>query len=309
VLKKQDLRVLFSLADELRKTQDCTQILRGKTLGLFFLEASTRTRISFESAMKRLGGETIYISSSESSMLKGETFEDSVRCISATTDAIVIRHPDCDSASKACSALELITKNVRIINGGDGTNEHPTQTLADLYTIRSELGTLGGLRVVIVGDLLNGRTVHSLVKALSLREDIVIDYVAPNELQLPQKIWDYAEQRGVEQKCHSELTEDIIAAADVVYMTRLQTERLSDDLRERFSDDSQGLVVSSGYGPKYCITPSMLAKAKNSMRVLHPLPRGPEISTEIDSDPRAAYFRQAQNAVFIRMALLVSMLG
>lgn len=300
-LTKDDLRIIFTVADELRKTPDCSDQLRGRTLALFFLEASTRTRVSFEAAMKRLGGDVIYVSATESSVQKGETLEDSVRCLSGVSDAVVIRHPSNGAAIKARDALlpgVHALGGTQIINAGDGTNEHPTQTLVDLYTIRQELGTLGGLCIVIVGDLKNGRTVHSLVKALALRKDIVLHYVSPDGLSIPEEIWSYVRIRGVEQHIHTELSDEIISIADVLYMTRLQTERFTEDEMRH----------SKVYSAEYCITPKMLAKAKPGMRVLHPLPRGPEISTGIDSDPRAAYFRQMHNAIFVRMALLKLML-
>lgn len=223
--------------------------------------------------------------------------EDSVRCLSGVADAVVIRHPDNGACDRAKNALAR-HQTTQIINAGDGTNEHPTQTLVDLYTIRQEIGTLGGICVVVVGDLLHGRTVHSLVKALALRSDVVVHYVSPPELRIPMDVYDYVAARGVEQHVHTALTDDVVAVADVIYMTRLQKERLS-----------ASLSSLSSFSGEFCITPHILAKAKPTMRVLHPLPRGPEISVEIDSDSRAAYFRQMHNGLHVRMALLSLMLA
>lgn len=295
-LTKDHLRAVFKRADELRRSPNPT-MLKGKRLALFFLEASTRTRVSFEAAMKNLGGDVIYVSAAESSVQKGETLEDSVRCLSGVADAVVIRHPENGASEKAKSALAR-HQTTMIINAGDGTNEHPTQTLVDLYTIRQEIGTLGGICVVIVGDLLNGRTVHSLAKALALRKDVIIHYVSPKHLAIPKSISDYVAERDVEQHFHLALSDEIIAAADVLYMTRLQKERFN--FREMRTVD---------FSSEFCITPQILAKAKPTMRVLHPLPRGPEISVEIDSDSRAAYFRQMHNGLHVRMALLSLMMN
>jgi aspartate carbamoyltransferase len=251
--------------------------------------------VSFEAAMKNLGGDVIYVSASESSVQKGETLEDSVRCLSGVADAIAIRHPSVGAADQATRALAR-HQSTLIINAGDGTNEHPTQTLIDLYTIRQEIGTLGGICVVFVGDLLNSRTVHSLAKALALRNNVIIHYVSPAELNIPIDIWQAIRALGVEQHTHTRISDDLIAAADVLYMTRLQKERLPEDQR------------GADFAADYCITPQTLSKAKPTMRILHALPRGPEISIELDTDSRAAYFRQMSNGLHVRMALLSLML-
>ena len=198
-----------------------------------------------------------------------------------------------EAASEVC--------HVPIINAGDGAGEHPTQTLVDLYTIRQELGTVGGLNVVIIGDLRYGRTVHSLVKALALRPNVRLHYVAPaahgQDLQMPQDVMDYVRDCGVAQSIHRELSDELVAAADVIYMTRIQSERL-----EHFNAAQVDAIKT--FVTRNSITPAIMAKAKQKMIVMHPLPRGPEISTEIDSDPRAAYFRQMANGPVVRSALL-----
>lgn len=291
-LTKDHLRLLFQVADAIGKTSptDLRTRLVGKRLALFFTEASTRTRVSFEAAMKNLGGDVVHVSSSESSIQKGESLEDSIKCLSGVADIVALRHSEPGASDRAKNAL-LSTSKSLIVNAGDGVNEHPTQTLVDLYTIRQEIGTLGQLIIVIVGDLLNGRTVHSLAKALALRDNVTLHYISPKGLDMPESIRKYVSERGVEQHDHSSINSDLIAKADVLYMTRLQKERMPVNSLENFSSD-------------FCITPSLLAHAKPTLRVLHPLPRGPEISTDIDSDPRAAYFRQMHNGTLVRMALL-----
>lgn len=280
------LRMIFERADEIRKTPGAwNSAAAGKTLGLFFCEPSTRTRVSFETAMLKLGGQVIHVSAGQSSVQKGETLEDSVMSLGCCgqLDAIVLRHPQKGSAQRAAHI-----SHVPIINAGDGDGEHPTQTLIDLYTIRRELGSVGGICVVFVGDLRFGRTVHSLAKALCLRNNVILHFVAQKELQLPDELAQYVAERGIAHFFNTDLTDDILAAADVLYVTRIQRERHA------------GLV----YEQPYCITPATLAKTKPELRVLHPLPRGTEISVDVDSDPRAAYIRQMENGPFVRMALL-----
>ena len=293
-LTKPMLRELFSLADEMR-SGTYRETLAGKTIGLLFYENSTRTRVSFESAMKQLGGYVIHVHSEHSSVKKGESLLDTARCMeaSANIDALVLRHSERGSAQAVAKHL-----SVPLINAGDGDGEHPTQTLLDLYTIRQELGTVGGLCVTMVGDLRHGRTVHSLAKALALRPNVRLHYVSPPELQMPADVMQYVERAGVEQFQHDRLTDDIIAVSDVLYVTRLQRERLREPI------DEKEIIA------RYQITPSVLAKAKppRQMCILHPLPRGEEISPLIDSDPRAAYHRQMENGHWIRKALLTLVL-
>ena len=285
---KDWLRVLFRLADTFRKEH--SNILQGKKLGLFFYEPSTRTRLSFETAMKNLGGDVVYVAASQSSVKKGESLQDSILCMqyTAQVDAIVLRHHDVGAAKRAAAIAK-----VPIINAGDGAGEHPTQTLVDLYTIREELGTVGGLCVTIVGDLRYGRTVHSLVKALALRDDVQLNYVSKPAFGMPDDIQKYVREKGVEQKEFIELSDEVLAVTDVLYVTRCQTERSN----------------QQDHKPTFKITPAVLAKTKPTMRVLHPLPRGDEISPVIDTDPRAAYMRQMENGVYVRMALLALLYG
>lgn len=287
---KDNLRILFERADSIRKTPNAwNKVMKGKRLGLFFYEASTRTRVSFETAMTKLGGDVIHISAEQSSVKKGETLEDSIvsfKCC-GLLDAIVLRHPQKGSAQRAANVSD-----VPIINAGDGDGEHPTQTLIDLYTIRRELGTIAGICVVFIGDLRYGRTVHSLVKALALRNNVRLHFVSPKELQLPDEISSYITERGIVHSNHTELSDDVLSVADVLYVTRIQRER-----HEKNYDQDP-----------YCITPAILAKTKPELRVLHPLPRESEISLEVDNDPRAAYKRQMENGPYIRMALLTLIL-
>lgn len=289
---KDGLRMLFERADDLRHQDQLgqlPQLMVNKMLGLFFFEPSTRTRTSFEAAMKRMGGNVINVNADQSSVKKGESLEDSITSfqVCGQVDAIVLRHPEKGSSHRAARVAD-----VPIINGGDGRGEHPTQTLIDLYTIRRELGSVGGIYVVFIGDLRYGRTVHSLAKALALRENVRIHYVSPKELTIPRKIYQYVAERGIEQHESVELTDEVLAVADVLYVTRIQRERHDETLKATLALDP------------YCITPGVLAKTKPGLRVLHPLPRGTEISTEIDHDPRAAYKRQMENGPYVRMALL-----
>ncbi len=288
---KENLRMIFERANEIRKApREWETHLVGKMLGLFFYEPSTRTRVSFETAMKKLGGQVIHVTADQSSVKKGETLEDSILSIRSCgqLDAIVLRHPQKGAAQRA-----TIVSDIPIINAGDGDGEHPTQTLIDLYTIRRELGSVGAICVVFCGDLRYGRTVHSLAKALALRSDVRLHFVSPHELRLPEEIIEYIRARNVSYNSHTELSDEVLGVADVLYVTRIQRERHSD---KQFDVDP------------YCITPAILAKTKPELRVLHPFPRGTEISTDIDNDPRAAYMRQMENGPFIRMALLTILL-
>jgi carbamoyl-phosphate synthase/aspartate carbamoyltransferase/dihydroorotase len=289
---KEGLRMLFERADDIRHQDQLGQLpqsMAGKMLGLFFFEPSTRTRTSFETAMKRMGGNVINVHAEQSSVKKGESLEDSIISLQACgqLNAIVIRHPEKGSSHRAARVAD-----VPIINGGDGSGEHPTQTLIDLYTIRRELGSVGGICVAFIGDLRFGRTVHSLAKALALRENVRIYYISPKELSIPRKIYNYVAERGIEQHENTELNDELLGIADVLYVTRIQRERHDEALKTKLAVDP------------YCITPGVLAKTKPSLRVLHPLPRGTEISTDIDRDPRAAYKRQMENGPYVRMALL-----
>ena len=266
-------------------------MFKGKTMASIFYEPSTRTRCSFTAAMQKLGGNVIDISSDKSSVQKGETTEDFLRCMQCYADVLVLRSNVKNSATNVAKLLEK-----PLINAGDGDGEHPTQAILDMYTIREEMGTTGGnICVTLYGDLKYGRTVHSLCNLLALRpKEIRLRFVSPDNLQMPNEIKEYLESKDVEFSEHNTLT-DIIENTDILYVTRIQKERLlGEDL-----NTSKGLDN---------ITPQILCKAKKSLRIMHPLPRVDEISTEIDSDPRAAYFRQMQNGLYVRMALLALVL-
>jgi aspartate carbamoyltransferase len=277
---RSDLQEIFSLAGRLAVGR--TMPLTGKTLANIFYEPSTRTSSSFYAAMTRLGGSVIPINEvNYSSVTKGETLEDTVRTLECYADALVLRHFDDDATERAAAVI-----SVPIINAGNGAGEHPTQALLDLYTILKERGRVDGLTVTMMGDLKHGRTVHSLSKLLRLY-DIKMRFVAPEELQIPDEYL----AEGDEQ--FSDL-DAVIEDTDVLYVTRVQKERLSDALDFDYS---------------YAVTPGDMARAKDNMVLMHPMPRVGEIPAELDSDPRAAYFRQMRYGLHVRMALLVTMIG
>lgn len=260
----------------------------GYVMATVFYEPSTRTRLSFEFAAERLG---IRVRSTEnasefSSAAKGETIEDSTRVIASYADLIVMRHKENGAAERAASVSE-----VPIINAGDGTGEHPTQALLDLYTIRHELGRLQDLRIVTIGDLKHGRTVRSLVQLLALYPNNHITFVAPAELQIGDDIKKYLKSK----KVTFEETDDMLKAlakADVVYQTRIQKER------------HEALAKADSQSKSFVIDKKALKAMKKNSIIMHPLPRVNEIETDVDKDPRAAYFRQAENGLYVRMALL-----
>lgn len=289
---RDTLRFIFERADEMKslvKSGQTSDILKGKIIASIFYEPSTRTRCSFESAIKRLGGSVLEINSDRSSVKKGETLEDFVRSMECYADAIILRSPDVGSCEKASEVLKK-----PLINAGDGSGEHPTQAILDMYTIREEVGTTGGICVGLIGDLKNSRTVHSLVKLLSLRNNVRLKYVSPKGLEMPKDLIELVENRGLEQSKHENVL-DIIDSIDVLYVTRIQRERFDDKLS---NDDFHKLESS------YQITSKLLSQAKNTLRVMHPLPRVTEITKDVDSDPRAAYFRQMEYGLYVRMAIL-----
>ena len=263
-------------------------ILQGKILVTLFFEPSTRTRLSFESAMKRLGGKVIGFSESGStSVAKGETLQDTVKIAEQYSDIIVIRHPRDGAARLAAEAT-----SVPVINAGDGANQHPTQTLLDLYTIKTELKTIDGLRIGLMGDLKYGRTVHSLAYALSWYT-VELQFLSPPGLEMPSHIKEDLAGRSID---FEEITELEEINVDVLYVTRIQ--------KERFVDVEEYEKVKGSYQ----ITPESLSYIKGAI-ILHPLPRVGEISFEIDKECNALYFKQARNGVPVRMALLASLLG
>jgi len=258
-------------------------------MATLFYEPSTRTRFSFETAMYRLGGSVISTENAAefSSVAKGETLEDTVRILNGYADVLVLRHYEVGSAKRAASV-----SRVPVINAGDGAGQHPTQALLDLYTIHKEIGSIDGLRIAMVGDLAQGRTVRSLTYLLSKFQNIKIYFVAPPLLKMKEDILDHLREKQVWYTEGTDL-DKVLPEVDVVYQTRIQKERFGD----RIADYEQCRGV-------YVINSESLRLMKANAIVMHPLPRLGEIAMEVDSDPRAAYFRQAQNGLYVRMALL-----
>jgi len=291
---RADLDYIFGVAHEMREMVERVgsfDLLKGKILANLFYEPSTRTSSSFTSAMERLGGSVIPINEVRySSVSKGESLPDTVRTLECYADVIVLRHPEVGA-----SALAAQYARKPVINAGDGIGEHPTQALLDLFTIVEELHQVDGLTVTMLGDLRYGRTVHSLARLLSLY-DVHLHYVSPEILRMPQAILAELDEKGVYQKEHATL-DAVLPETDVLYITRVQ--------KERFEDQNEYESVKGAY----VITPEIMQPAKDRMIVMHPLPRVGEISMEFDSDPRAAYFRQMEYGLYVRMALLAMVLG
>ena len=289
-----DLDYTFEVAHEMQAMVarvGAFDLLKGKILANLFYEPSTRTSSSFTAAMERLGGSVIPINEVKySSVSKGESLPDTVRSLERYADVIVLRHPEVGA-----SALAAQYASKPIINAGDGVGEHPTQALLDLFTIREELGVVDGLTVTMVGDLKYGRTVHSLSRLLSLF-DISLNLVSPDILQMPAEILGELEASKTPTTVLGTL-DGVIGDTDVLYVTRVQ--------KERFSDEASYEAVKGAF----VITPETLSAAKERMIVMHPLPRVTEIAMEVDDDPRAAYFRQMEYGMYVRMALLAMVLG
>lgn len=294
--KREDLEYIFGVAHEMRGMVERVgtfDLLKGKILTNLFYEPSTRTSSSFTAAMERLGGSVIPINEVRySSVSKGESLPDTVRTLECYADVIVIRHPETGSAAIAAKAARK-----PVINAGDGTGEHPTQALLDTFTIFEELraGRVDGMTVTMLGDLKYGRTVHSLARLLSLF-NVRINYVSPEILRMPREVMEEVSARGVSQAEFNALT-DILPETDVLYVTRVQ--------KERFEDPAEYEKVKGAY----VIDPEIMRAAKQEMIVMHPLPRVGEISADFDDDPRAAYFRQMEYGLYVRMALLAMVLG
>ncbi len=292
-LSRSRIEGLLDLAaqlDQPEKKHALSHLLRGYVVATMFFEASTRTRLSFESAALRLGAGVVgFAEADTTSTKKGETLEDTVRMCMAYGDVLVLRHPEIGSAARAAKVA-----SVPVVNGGDGANEHPTQTLVDLYTIRKAFGKVDGLRIAFVGDLLYGRTVHSLLAALAKYTNITATLVGPKSLALPESHRRHATLHGIELRDADRL-EDAIPEVDLVYMTRIQ--------KERFPPGAADV------GGSYRLDAKMLAAAKKDLRVLHPLPRVDEIATDVDATPHALYFGQAAHGVPVRQAVLLSVLG
>lgn len=289
-----DLEHIFGVAHEMREMVERVgtfDLLKGKILASLFYEPSTRTSSSFTSAMERLGGSVISISEVRySSVSKGESLPDTIRTLECYADVIVLRHPEAGA-----SALAAGYARKPVINAGDGVGEHPTQALLDLFTIVEELDAVDGLTITMVGDLKYGRTVHSLARLLSLYQ-VKLNYVSPEALRVPPEILAELNEKATPQAEFSSL-DPVVGETDVLYVTRVQRERFSDPAEyERLKDS-------------YVITVDTLRQAKNRMIVMHPLPRVGEIAMEVDDDPRAAYFRQMEYGLYVRMALLAMVLG
>ncbi|GMP65248.1 hypothetical protein CsSME_00026133 [Camellia sinensis var. sinensis] len=286
------LSAIFEVAREMEKVEKNSagsQILKGFLMATLFYEPSTRTRLSFESAMKRLGGEVLTTENARefSSAAKGETLEDSIRTVEGYSDIIVMRHFESGAAQRAAA-----TASIPVINAGDGPGQHPTQALLDVYTIEREIGKLDGIKVGLVGDLANGRTVRSLAYLLSKYQDVKIYFVSPEVVKMKDDIKEYLTSKGVEWEESNDLME-VASKCDVVYQTRIQRERFGE--RIDLYEEARG---------KYIVDQAVLAAMQKHAVVMHPLPRLDEITVDVDADPRAAYFRQAKNGLYIRMALL-----
>ena len=285
-LSLPDLKLLFKLAGHYRDTKESpsnTGLLQHKIIGSTFFEASTRTRLSFEAAAYQLGAQVIGFSDASNTSLaaKGESLKDSLKIIGSYCDLLVLRHPQ-----EGAARLAAEVAGVPVINAGDGANQHPTQTLLDLFTMQTAFPQLEGLNLVLTGDLKHSRTIHSLVQAAHLFK-MRLYFVAINELSLPETLLFQLKCQAVQFSFHQNL-EEVIKKADVLYMTRVQKERIN---------KAHNL-------PPLILDKQLLAKAKTRMKILHPLPRREELPTELDNSPHAYYFEQAKNGLYIRKALL-----
>lgn len=290
---RPEVERLFERADRLRSTIPSNRSLAGRILATLFYEPSTRTRLSFESAMLRLGGQVISTENARefSSAIKGETIEDTVRIVSGYADAIVIRHYEMGAARRAAAV-----SSVPILNAGDGPGEHPSQALLDLYTIKHELGRIDDLKIALVGDLRFGRTARSLALLSTLTHGTELIFVSPPEVPMGNDIRRQLDEKGVRYRDETDLAK-VLPEADVIYQTRIQ--------KERFATPEE-YEAARGV---YILDRAAYERLNPNAIVLHPLPRVDEISPEVDTDPRSAYFRQAHNGVFIRMALLESVIN
>ena len=292
---RDELEELFDSAQEMEKVvaRGGDRRYEGKIMTTLFFEASTRTRLSFESAMHRLGGGVIGPENAAqfSSAIKGETLEDTIRIVSGYSDVIVMRHTDIGAAKRAAKVSPI-----PVLNAGDGAGEHPTQALLDAYTIRKEFGKIDGLKIAMVGDLAYGRTVHSLSYMLANYQDVMIYYISPDNVRIPENVKKYLDEKGIRYLETTDLN-SVAGTIDVLYQTRIQ--------KERFPSVEE-FEKASG---KYIVDAELMSRLKQDAIVLHPLPRAGEITEEVDSDPRAAYFRQAVNGLYIRMALIDKCFG
>ena len=287
---KEEIFRILDLAADFEKNPN-QNLLDNKVIATLFFEPSTRTRLSFESAISRLGGKFIgFTDSSSSSVSKGESLKDTIMTVANYSDMIVMRHPIEGSARWASEVSD-----VPVVNAGDGANQHPTQTLLDLYSIRKTQGTLDNLNVYFVGDLKYGRTVHSLLQAMSMF-NTTFNFISPEELKIPDEYKLFLDKKGLKYYEHRDFS-DIISHADIIYMTRIQRERFSDPMEYEKTKNS------------YVLKNNMLENTKPNMKVLHPLPRVNEIHTNVDENEKAYYFTQALNGVYTRQAIITHILG
>lgn len=290
----EEINQVIEKAEDIIKHPDLySEKCKNKILATLFFEPSTRTRLSFESAMLSLGGKTLGFSdASNSSSSKGESLSDTIRVVSCYADIIAMRHP-----KEGAPLVASFVSDVPIINAGDGGHNHPTQTLTDLLTIKSELGRLDNLTVGFCGDLKFGRTVHSLIQALARHKNIKIVLISPEELTIPEYVKQDVLDKYNMEYVETRSLEEVMPTLDVLYMTRVQQERF-------FNEDDYLRLRDT-----YILNAEKLEKAKKEMRILHPLPRVNEISYEVDKDPRACYFKQVKNGRFVRMALILKLLN
>ncbi len=287
--KKEEILEMLDLAENFEKNPN-QNLLEGKVIATLFFEPSTRTRLSFETAVSRLGGKIIGFSdAATSSSSKGETLKDTITMVSSYADLIIMRHP-LEGAARYASEVSCVS----VINAGDGANQHPSQTMLDLYSIRKTQGKLDNLKITMVGDLKYGRTVHSLLMAMS-HFNPTFDFISPEELKMPDEYKMFCKSMGIKFTEHTELSD--ISDADILYMTRVQ--------KERFQDLMEYEKVKN----VYTLRNSMLENTKPNLRVLHPLPRVNEIAYDVDDNEKAYYFQQAKNGVYARQAIICKMLG
>lgn len=293
-LSVEELEEVFQLADQIiSDPKKFSHICDGRILATLFYEPSTRTRFSFEAAMLRLGGNVIGFSEpNSSSVSKGESISDTIRTVACYADIAVMRHP-----KEGAPKIAAMSTDMPVINAGDGGHQHPTQTLTDLLTIRNVKGSLSNLTIGVCGDLKFGRTVHSLIKAMSRYDNIKFVLISPEELKVPDYIINEVMIKNGIQFEEAEKMEDVIDKLDILYMTRVQ--------RERFFNEQDYIRLKDSY----ILDNEKMRLASPNMIVLHPLPRVNEIAYEVDSDPRAYYFNQAQNGMYVRMALITKLLG
>ena len=294
---KEEMEELFKRAEEIENDpSQFREQCRGNILATLFFEPSTRTRLSFEAAMLRLGGSCLgFAEPGSSSVAKGECLADTIRTVACYADVIVMRNPK-EGAALLATSYTKDTK-IPVINAGDGGHHHPTQTLTDLLTIRQLRGKIGNLTVGFCGDLKFGRTVHSLADTLSRYEGIKMIFISPNELKIPDFLKTQALKKNNVSFTETDNLEEVMGDLDILYMTRVQ--------RERFFNEEGYLRLKDSY----ILNVDKMATAKKDMMILHPLPRVNEIDLEVDSDPRAMYFKQAKYGMYVRMALLSSVLG